>query len=358
MSTTALTAEILRRSARAFAQAAVAELRARDGGLVERALPGTFAAPVADLEVRVLQLAEAIAVDAPELFAEAAAWYAVAFRHRNVPGDYAERTFAALQRTLEKELPPASRAHATAHLEVALRAVRAMPPDPASPFDRSGPMRDLAQRFLLASLEGRGDDALDLVRRARADGASLADLHDGVLVPCQQEVGRMWLLAEAPIADEHFTSQLVGRALDLLGETLPRPPAGAPCVLAFGVAGNLHDLGLRLVAQRLQADGMRVVLLGGDMPASDLAWAVAERHYDLFAVSATMLLHLGQAALVVRERNQQLGGKPPILFGGPPFAMVPDLHRRLSAEAGVGSAEAAVAAARALLGGDQRGRKA
>lgn len=356
MMSRAMVAELLRRTARAYAQAAVAELRTRRPALVDGVLPGAFAAPVADLEVRVLQLAEAVAFDVPELYGDVAAWYTTAFHHRGVPADYAAESFAALDCVLARELPAGGAAVLADHFAAARRATASPPQVPPSPIERPGTFADAARRFLLAALEGRGDDALAVVQRAIDDGADVASVHDELLMPVQQEIGRMWLLGEAPIADEHFASQLVGRGLERLADRLPRPPASAPTVLAFAVAGNLHDLGIRIVAQRLQLAGFRVTSLGADMPSSDLAWAVADRHFDLLAVSATMLLHLGAAAQVVDERNRALGGQPPILVGGGPFARVPDLHRRLGADAGAGDAVGAVRAAQDLWEQAQRRR--
>ena len=107
-------------------------------------------------------------------------------------------------------------------------------------------------RFLLANLEGRGEDALDYVRGALRDGLPIADIQDHILSPAQREAGRMWLMAEIPIADEHYGTAIVERALGILQESVPRPKPGARVVMTMGVAGNMHDLGLRVIGQRLQ----------------------------------------------------------------------------------------------------------
>ncbi|MEC7583477.1 MAG: cobalamin-dependent protein, partial [Planctomycetota bacterium] len=173
--------------------------------------------------------------------------------------------------------------------------------------------------------------------------------HDHILIPALKEVGRMWQLGEAPIADEHLTSRTVHRALEMIQQDLPAPSADGPRVLAFAVSGNPHDLPIRMVCQRMELAGFQVTDLGSNMPASDLAWAVTDRPFDLLAVSATLLQHLGAAADVVRRRNTELGGKPPILFGGGVFGLVPDLHERLGGEASAATAKGAVEAAKNLL---------
>ena len=76
---------------------------------------------------------------------------------------------------------------------------------------------------------------------------------------------------------------------------------------------------------------------------------MSDRSFDLLAASATLLQHLGAAAEVSKRRNEQLGGKPPILFGGGVFGLVPDLHERLGGEGSAATAREAVAEAKKLL---------
>jgi hypothetical protein len=339
---------LLRTSSRAYARATVAAMEALRPGIVARALPATFASPEADVEVRILQLAEALAVEAPELFADAVGWYRTALHFRGVADDYLSVSLEALATVLERELPSNNSGSYLRALTLAQQQAVAAPVVPPSPIEQASPFAERAQRFLLHTLEGNGDDAIDVVRDALGQGARPEDIHDSILMPAQQEVGRMWVLGEAPIADEHFASQLAGQVLALLQTRVPRVAPDAPHVVAFAVSGNLHDLGIRIISQRLQLAGFRVTNLGADLPASDVPWALSGRQCDLLAVSATMLLHLGQARAVVDMRNAQLGGKPPILLGGAPFAKVADLHARLGAEGGAGDAQSAVRHARRL----------
>ena len=341
-------ADMLRRSARALARATVVAMEVQRPGFVMTALPESFASPDADIEVRILQLAEAIAVDAPLLFTDAVVWYRTALSRRGVADDYLAATIDALCEVLVRELPQGAEVVIAPVLALARRSALAVPRVPPCPIEAPSAYTLVAQRFLLAMLEGNGDEALDIVREAIRGGASVAAIHDHVLAPAQREVGHMWMLGEAPIADEHFASQLAGQVLLMLQERVARPSPTAPHVVAFAVQGNLHELGVRVIAQRLQLAGYRVTNLGADLPASDLPWAIGDRPCDLLAVSATMLLHLGQARSLVELRDRDLHGKPPILLGGAPFARIPDLHLRLGAEAGAGDAEAAVLAAHRL----------
>lgn len=347
-------ADLLRRSSRAYASAAIARLHRQHPELLTNVLPATFGDPVADTEVRILHLAETVAVDRPALLEHQIAWYEVALHHRGVPKEWLPANLEAIQGALDDELPPPAAAVVAPHLRAARACLGRTPLDPPSHLSRTAPHGETAAHFLLAILEGRGDAAIDLLRTAIAGGVSIPELHDRVIVPAQREAGRMWLCAEIPIADEHYGTAIVDRVLWMLHEHLPRPAANAPRVLAMGVGGNLHDFGLRMVAQRLQIAGCAVHYLGGNMPANDLDWLFQDRAFDLVAISATLTLHLGAlTSTVARVRanaaSRAAGKGPAILVGGQPFAIVPDLHTVVGADAGAADAEGAVAAARRLL---------
>lgn|GEM_PF-3877131 len=340
-STREFTAGLLRSSARAYASASLNTLYATQPTLIDTALPTHFARPIDDLEVRIIQLAASIAVDRPVLLRDVLHWYKVAFHHRDVAAGYLGATLEAISKTLERELPTESFLLVQSHLRAATADLEQASVDQPTNLDRSAPHGETAMRFLLANLEGRGEDALDFIRGALRDGVPIAEIQDNILSPAQREAGRMWLMAEIPIADEHYGTAIVDRALSILQEQIPRPRADANVVLTMGVAGNMHDLGLRATGQRLQLEGFCLHHLGPNMPATDLAWSLQDRKVNLIAMSASMLMHLPgmmEAVAMVRQVCTDLYGSPdaiPLLLGGRPFGICEDLHRVLGAHAGL-----------------------
>jgi methanogenic corrinoid protein MtbC1 len=343
-------AGVLRQGARACALAAVEALARHRPALVEVGLPSTFADPVEDTRVRILTLAEALDVDRPELLAHQMAWYKVALAHRGVAPEYLPENLSAIQRALAAELPPECHASLHRHLDAAQQRLASAPTDIPSWLEGDGPHRDAARRFLLAVLENRRRDAIELVLALRKEGVGVADLQDHVLSVAQREVGRMWLMGEIPIADEHFASRIVESCLDRLATTIaPASPRGRT-VLLFAVGGDMHSIGLRMVADRFDEHGYDTWNLGADMPGSDLAWLLSDRKVDLVAIGATLALHVGAArSAIATLRALPAEAQAPILVGGGPFAVVPDLWRVVGADAVANDPSAAVRRAEELL---------
>ena len=345
----AFAARLLRTSGRTYAVAAAARLRQMHPEFAALVLSPAFGSPIDDMEARIQQLAASVEFDRVALLEHSARWYRVAFAHRGVPIEYLTQGFVALQAVLGEEMPSATVPIVHRHLQRALDAATAAPSALACELDLAAPHGRLAANFLLAVLEGRGDDAIDDLRAALAAGAAVAELHDHVIAPVQREAGRMWLMGEIPIADEHHSSQIVDRALWLLHERLPRPAADAPVIATMSAGGNLHDLGIRIVAQRLQLAGYAVLNLGANMPVADLEWTFQDRRIDLLAISATMSLHVHALAEAVELVRRITHGRVPVLVGGVPFRVAPDLAACVGADAGAHDAEGAVRAVQQLL---------
>ena len=344
-----MAARLLWQSARAYAIAAVEELAKASPEIVAHGLPATFADPIEDTRMRLLALAESLDVDRPDLLAHQIAWYKVALAHRGVAAAYLPHNLAAVRRALRSNLPSSCHADVDRHLDVALRTADTAPTELPSLLEGDGPHRDLARRFLLAILENRRQAAIDLVMAAHAGSVATAELQDHVLALTQREVGRMWAMGEIPIADEHYASRVVEHCLDRLEAATPRPPQGHLRVLTAAVGGDLHGIGLRLVGMRLAMAGFEVLELGADMPASDFEWLLQDRRVDVIALGATLVLNVSSARATI-ERLRHLGaGCPPILVGGAPFTIVPDLHAVIGADAAATDAATAVHAVEMLL---------
>jgi methanogenic corrinoid protein MtbC1 len=152
--------------------------------------------------------------------------------------------------------------------------------------DASNP-GDLSRSFLELAATGDIPGATRVVLHADDLGLPPGRVLDEVLAPALVEVGDRWQAGTLAVGQEHEISEL---ARDLIGElTLRHARLGnGPVVLAACVAGERHDLGLRMVLAALRARGARVHFLGGDVPVPFLLEAVGLRQPDLVLLSATL----------------------------------------------------------------------
>ncbi|MEO7086740.1 MAG: MerR family transcriptional regulator [Gemmatimonadaceae bacterium] len=119
----------------------------------------------------------------------------------------------------------------------------------ARAFDASA----LRATITAAILEGGADSAMDRV-----------------LTPFLSRVGQAWACGDASVAHEHLASAV---ARDSLGWLLQSSTAdeSAPALIAATIAGEAHEFGVMMAAITAARAGWRVVYLGANIPAEDLA---------------------------------------------------------------------------------------
>lgn len=92
------------------------------------------------------------------------------------------------------------------------------------------------------------------------------------LLPLLAELGRRWEAREGGVAEEHFFSVFMRNKLGARFHHRTRYGTG-PRLLVSCMPGEQHELGLLLFALAAHEAGLRVTLLGADMPLAELPHA-------------------------------------------------------------------------------------
>ncbi|MCA8957994.1 MAG: cobalamin-dependent protein [Planctomycetes bacterium] len=341
------TAELIDGAARAYASGAVQRQLARQPDVFSRYGSAGFTDLVGDTALRLAYLSEALATGRGQLLDDQVAWQKVALIAREIPLECLAVNLECLRDELAESLPAAAAPSAVRILDHARFHLDQSPDVLPSLLLGDHPHLDLTRHYVLAVLEGRRDDAIELVLRAHAEGVSVAELHEHVLGRAQGEIGRMWQMNEIHVAEEHFASQIAAQILARLRIVMPRAPANGRRAVCATVGGNLHEIGLQMVADHLEMGGWQPIQLGASMPAVDLVHGLRDFAGDLLAISTSIATQVRATADLIRFVRQHTASALPVLVGGPPFRAVPDLWNVVGADGCAADASsAAVVAAR------------
>jgi methanogenic corrinoid protein MtbC1 len=184
----------------------------------------------------------------------------------------------------------------------------------------------------------------------------LGDLYERVVAPALGEIGRMWSLQEASIADEHFCTAATRTIVAQLRASAAGKSPDGRRALCMAVGGDMHDVGVRMAADLLELDGWTVEFLGANVPEAEAVISVEEaeaepgRAFDLVVASAATVLSL-RALLDLLDalRASPVGKALPVLVGGAPFAADPGLAAAIGASAGATTLTGAVREAARLV---------
>jgi len=186
---------------------------------------------------------------------------------------------------------------------------------------------------VLQELRHRLDEALTQRDRPSAVAAAIdavsggdlgvVELYTPVPGPPPVDNGPAWQAGTERVWEEHYASATVRTIVEALYPEVTRQAALVPRrdtrVLLANPPRELHDLGLRMLADRFELAGYSVTFLGADTPLEEIAAAAKETRADLVVLSISTLYE----RVELREFLEELRRKAPncnIRVGGPAFA--------------------------------------
>jgi len=166
------------------------------------------------------------------------------------------------------------------------RMVTAGPASPGvePPAGEDDAFGDVCERFLALVERFEVHDAERLLARASVAYEPLAFV-TRVVVPILHEVGERWEDGRLRIAHEHAVSGIVRGLITSLTRLYP-PGEGSRRAVAATLAGESHELGVLTAALLATMHGWRVLYLGANLPADEIALAVEGFGADVLLLSA------------------------------------------------------------------------
>ena len=190
----------------------------------------------------------------------------------------------------------------------------------APPAERATPSASQAEpaRALDACLDAVGQldhERLATELQRAAVHLPLASFTDDVVAPLLAEIGVRWARGEFGPAQEHVASAVVHRVLsDIVHSCMPL--SDAPAIVVGTPMGQRHELGALLVAACAAASGWRVIYLGADLPAGEIARAVEATGALVVALS---IVHPASDTQLRADLDSLLDRLPPhrqLVLGG------------------------------------------
>lgn len=220
------------------------------------------------------------------------------------------------------------------------------PPEALSSAHHAG----LARQYLDLLLQGRRNEASELVVGSVEAGTSVKDIYLHVFQPAQHEVGRLWQTNRISVAQEHYCTAVTQLVMSQLYPRIFSHEKGESRMVATCVGGELHEIGIRMVADFYEMEGWDTYYLGANATTMRVLRTLEDRNADLLCISATMTFHLNMVeSLVQAVRTADRTNKIKILVGGALFMKTPDLWLRVGADATAEDAQQAVDAGKRLI---------
>jgi len=290
-------------------------------------IAGESGRPLEDARTLLRFLATAVDSRSPAMFLDYVAWAKVVVaRHGRGEPDLTG-DLRALAR-LVHQWPDA-----LAMVRSAAAELPEMPDDVPSLLDPHAPLWSVATEYLSAILLGNRLDAQQLVLCAVEGGATLRDIYRYVFEPVQQEIGRLWQLNRVSVAQEHFCTAATQLIMTQLYSRIFSVPKNGYRAVAMGVGGELHEVGLRIITDLLEAEGWETWYLGANVPSADAVQYCIDHKAGFLLVSVTLPPQLEHAQALIRSfRERSELGAARVVVGGRAFRTAPALWHTIGAD--------------------------
>lgn len=331
----------LARDLTARRQAVLGEMFARYGVAPEKLLEYSL--------YEVAWLASAIAEANPGLFREYVDWAKSMFESRSIPLTVLENNLDLVRQTLRAGLPPETHATIDAIILAGMEELRGPGLSIPSFIGPEAPHGALARQYLDAVLAGDRPGANRCIMEAFSRGVPIREIYLDVLQPVQYEIGRLWQTNRISVAQEHFASGVTQMIMSqLYYPHISSADRTGKTMVAICVSGELHEIGIRMVADLFELAGWEVFLLGANMPAYDIVESLRQHNADLLGISAAMASSVNKVKQLVELVRSSDAATVPIIVGGFAFNRDEQLWRLVGADLYARDAETALSIARGI----------
>ncbi len=329
----------------ALAEAIVALQYRRQPELVARYGDAGRAKSSRDVAYHLAYLAEALAMERPALFAHYIGWATPMLASYNVPHGVLAVTLTCMREVLQEQLPASARETLAAYLEAGEQAMTQSALTVPSFLHADAPLHELAAAYLNLLLEGDRHAASQLILGVVGDGVAVRDVYLHVFQPTQYEIGRLWQINQISVAQEHYATAVTQLVMSQLYGHIFATEREGHTLVATCVGGELHEIGVRMVADFFEMAGWDTFYLGANTPLDSIRRTLLERQAHVLAISATISTHVSQVAHLIRALRESDAGDTHIMVGGYPFNLVDDLWQQVGADGYAAHADSAISLA-------------
>jgi methanogenic corrinoid protein MtbC1 len=308
---------------------------------------------VRDAGYHLSYLAEAVTAGDPSLFVDYVCWVKVLFAGLGFPDTVLTKTLQCTRDVLQETLPEELRAIVDECLQAGLARLGQAPSTLPTFIGADSPLAGLAQQYLAALLRGERHSASQLILNAVEDGTSVKDIYLHVFQPSQREIGRLWQMNQVSVAQEHYCTAAAQLIMSQLYPFIFSTHKIGRRLTATCVGRELHEIGVRMVADFFEMEGWDTYYLGANAPTKTILEVIKERQADILAISATITFHMPAVRELI-DGVRASGAGVKILVGGYPFNAAPGLWRQVGADGYARDAQEAIAVADRLVAGKER----
>lgn len=304
---------------------------------------------IEDTEYSLSYLFEAIEASSPELFEDYISWERIFLVNLGIPEERLKERLEVMEDVIIRNLPPERSSLAVKYIEDGIDNLTE-PSQYKSFTNEDQPLIKLLEQYLELLLKGDRHSAGKMVIEAVDNGISVKDIYLNVFQSSLYEIGRLWQENKITVAQEHYCTAATQLIMSQLYPYISRTEKTGRVLVATSVSKELHEIGVRMVADFFEMEGWKTFYLGANTPSESIIETIITNNADLLLISATISSHIGEVVKLIKTvRSCAECRDPRIIVGGYPFIVDKELWKKVGADGQAENAETAVEMAEKIV---------
>jgi MerR family transcriptional regulator, light-induced transcriptional regulator len=146
------------------------------------------------------------------------------------------------------------------------------------------------------------------------------NLYEDILKSSMYTIGDLWEHGKISVATEHLASAIVEKILNDVYPAIISTQKNNKTVVLACVEHELHQIGIKMVADIFEMNNWNVLCLGANTPTRDLIQFIDHHKPDVVALSLSIYMHLPLLEKMVHTIRAAFKDLP-ILIGGQAFTL-------------------------------------
>lgn len=295
-------------------------------------------------------LEQAVRFDSKTLFGNYLFWARTMLRKMNIPEHDLDDSITFMKKAVRQKLPEETSDSLIRFIEQTQKSMQVQSEEKQTYLKSGEPLGEEAKTYLELLLNGKRKKAAELIQNLVKDSVTVKEIYEHIFQKTQYEVGLLWQRNKITVAHEHYCTAATQQIMSQLYPRIFATEKNGYTLVACSVADELHEIGIRMVADFFEMEGWDTYYMGANMPSDQLIDALKEYDCDVLAISVTMTFHLEEAAKLIKTiRSDEELADIKILAGGYPFRIEPDLWEKVGADGSAASAKDAITIAHNLI---------
>jgi len=179
----------------------------------------------------------------------------------------------------------------------------------------------------IKSLDAKG---LEGILTSASIALNQRQLIEQIITPLMIKIGELWEDGELQVYHEHIASSIVRTFISNLKEAYEIRPS-APVLVLATPSGQSHEMGALLVSKLAASKGWKVLYLGANLPAEDIALAVNNSQAQYVGLSLTYSDNDEQIIEEIEKLKKLMEPQTDLLVGG---RLAPQFNEAIEANGG------------------------